>query len=147
MNVTASESIPSRWAALGELQAALARGAPCLQADGLWGSARALVAASLVSETGRPALLLAPGTVERHRMAEDARFFLESFEGAGAAPVLEFPPAEPASWRGRHRDHAAERARAAAGRIRAGEVRHDPRFPDGCPPWCDVWPMCRVAKA
>jgi transcription-repair coupling factor (superfamily II helicase) len=26
--------------------------------------------------------------------------------------VLEFPPAEPASWRGRHRDHAAERALA-----------------------------------
>ena len=46
-----------------------------------------------------------------------------------------------------HLERAAERARAAAGRIRAGEVRHDPRFPDGCPPWCDVWPMCRVAKA
>src|ERR1700675_1844057 len=112
MNVTASESILPRWAALGELEAALTRGVPCLQADGLWGSARSLVAAALVSETGRAALLLAPGMPERHRMAEDARFFLDSLEGAGAAPVLEFPPAEPASWRGRHRDHAAERARA-----------------------------------
>jgi len=112
MNLTAPELILSRWAALGELGAALARGVPCLQTDGLWGSARALVTAALVSETGRPALLLAPGMPERHRMAEDARFFLDSLEGAGAAPVLEFPPSEPASWRGRHRDHAAERARA-----------------------------------
>ena len=120
MSVIASESILSRWAALGELEAALARGTPCLQADGLWGSARALVVATLVKETGRAALLLAPGMPERHRMAEDTRFFLASFDAAalgrigatGAAPVLEFPPAGPASWRGGHRDHVAERARA-----------------------------------
>ena len=110
MNVIASEAILSRWAALGELEAALFQAVPCLQADGLWGSARALVGAALVRETGRAALLLAPGMPERHRMAGDTRFFLRSFDAAGAVPVLEFPPAEPASWRGRHRDHAAERA-------------------------------------
>ncbi len=112
MTVAASDSLLSRWAALAELSAALSRGVPCLQADGLWGSARVLVAAALVKETGRPALILAPGTVERHRMAEDTRFFLRSLGAAGGALVLEFPPAEPASWRGRHRDHAAERALA-----------------------------------
>jgi transcription-repair coupling factor (superfamily II helicase) len=120
MTVTASESILSRWAALGELGAVLARGYPCLEADGLWGSARALVAAALVKETGRSALLLASGMPERHRMAEDTRFFIGSFRAAGAGrfdaggagPVLEFPPAEPVTWRGRHRDHDAERALA-----------------------------------
>ena len=111
MSVTASESTCPGGPRLESCRSALARGVPCLQADGLWGSARALVAAALVSETGRPALLLAPGTAERHRMAEDARFFLGSLRGARAPrPVLEFPPAEPASWRGRHREHEAERA-------------------------------------
>ncbi len=40
------------------------------------------------------------------------------------------------------------RARAAenARRIRTGDVRHDPKG-DGCPAWCDLWPMCRVARA
>lgn len=43
-------------------------------------------------------------------------------------------------------DAAADRARAAVARIRAGDVGHDPR--DGeCPTWCDLGPMCRVAKA
>src|ERR1700675_3357673 len=112
MSLIASESILSRWAALEELVTALARGAPCLQADGLWGSSRSLVVAALVKHTGRAALLMAPGTAERHRLAEDIRFFLGSLSPADATPVLEFPPAEPSSWRGRHKDHAAERALA-----------------------------------
>ena len=33
-----------------------------------------------------------------------------------------------------------------ARRIRAGDVQHDPKG-DGCPSWCDLWPMCRVARA
>jgi PD-(D/E)XK nuclease superfamily len=39
------------------------------------------------------------------------------------------------------------RARAAeyAQRIRAGDVRHDPKG-DGCPSWCDLWPICRVSR-
>jgi ATP-dependent helicase/DNAse subunit B len=40
------------------------------------------------------------------------------------------------------RDVAADNAR----RIRSGDVRHDPKG-DGCPAWCDLWPMCRVARA
>jgi ATP-dependent helicase/DNAse subunit B len=42
----------------------------------------------------------------------------------------------------------AARGRAAdnAGRIRTGDVRHDPKG-DGCPAWCDLWPMCRVQRA
>ena len=31
-------------------------------------------------------------------------------------------------------------------RIQAGDVRHDPKG-DGCPAWCDLWPICRVARA
>ena len=30
-----------------------------------------------------------------------------------------------------------------AGRIRAGDVEHDPKGGE-CPTWCDLWPMCRV---
>lgn len=41
---------------------------------------------------------------------------------------------------------ARQRAVELAQRIRAGDVRHDPR--DGeCPSWCDLWPMCRVARS
>ena len=43
-------------------------------------------------------------------------------------------------------DTAVERARTAAQRIRAGDVAHDPRGGE-CPSWCDVWRMCRVARA
>ncbi len=39
-----------------------------------------------------------------------------------------------------------ESARSLAGRIRVGDVRHDPRGGE-CPSWCDVWPMCRVPRA
>src|SRR5262247_3586732 len=112
MSITASESILSRWAALEELSTALARGHPCLQADGLWGSSRSLVVAAFVKHTGRSVLLMAPGPAERHRLAEDVRFFLTSLGAGDRLPVLEFPPAEPASWRGRHKEPAAERARA-----------------------------------
>ena len=41
---------------------------------------------------------------------------------------------------------ARDRARTHAARIRAGDVLHDPKG-DGCPAWCDLWPMCRVARA
>jgi ATP-dependent helicase/DNAse subunit B len=43
-------------------------------------------------------------------------------------------------------ESARERAAENAGRIRAGDVRHDPKG-DGCPAWCDLWPMCRVKRA
>jgi ATP-dependent helicase/DNAse subunit B len=41
---------------------------------------------------------------------------------------------------------ARERAAANARRIQAGDVQHDPKG-DGCPAWCDLWPVCRVARA
>ena len=41
---------------------------------------------------------------------------------------------------------ARDRAADNAGRIRKGDVRHDPKG-DGCPAWCDLWPMCRVPRA
>ncbi len=40
---------------------------------------------------------------------------------------------------------ARGRALEYAGRIRTGDVRHDPK--DGCPSWCDLWPMCRVERS
>jgi ATP-dependent helicase/DNAse subunit B len=43
-------------------------------------------------------------------------------------------------------DGAREAARALAQRIRGGDVRHDPRG-DECPPWCDLWRICRVGRA
>jgi ATP-dependent helicase/nuclease subunit B len=41
---------------------------------------------------------------------------------------------------------ARERAASNAERIRAGDVKHDPKG-DGCPAWCDLWPVCRVPRA
>jgi ATP-dependent helicase/nuclease subunit B len=45
---------------------------------------------------------------------------------------------------------AVENARAKAAelaqRIRAGDVRHDPKG-DQCPAWCDLWPICRIERA
>lgn len=41
---------------------------------------------------------------------------------------------------------ARERAGINAQRVRAGDVRHDPKG-DGCPSWCDLWPICRVKRA
>jgi ATP-dependent helicase/DNAse subunit B len=51
---------------------------------------------------------------------------------------------EEAFWR--QVEAARERAADNARRIRAGDVLHDPKG-DGCPAWCDLWPMCRVARA
>jgi ATP-dependent helicase/DNAse subunit B len=42
---------------------------------------------------------------------------------------------------------ARDLARGLAQRIRAGDVRHDPKGTDGCPAWCDLWRMCRVRRA
>ena len=41
---------------------------------------------------------------------------------------------------------ALETARRFAGRIRAGDVVHDPKGGE-CPAWCDLWAMCRVRRA
>jgi ATP-dependent helicase/DNAse subunit B len=43
-------------------------------------------------------------------------------------------------------DRAQELARGFVERIRAGDVRHDPKGGD-CPPWCELWRMCRVRRA
>jgi len=40
---------------------------------------------------------------------------------------------------------ARETAHGLAERIRGGDVQHDPKG-DGCPAWCDLWPMCRVKR-
>ena len=37
-------------------------------------------------------------------------------------------------------------ARVAVDRMRAGDVKHDPRS-GTCPTWCDRWSMCRVKRA
>jgi ATP-dependent helicase/DNAse subunit B len=44
-------------------------------------------------------------------------------------------------------DAAVNGARRAVDRLQAGDVRHDPRWSDGCPAWCRNWPMCRVERA
>ncbi len=45
-----------------------------------------------------------------------------------------------------HVETARERAAGYAERVRAGDVKHDPKG-DGCPPWCDLWPICRVPRS
>jgi hypothetical protein len=43
-------------------------------------------------------------------------------------------------------DRARELAVGIVERIRAGDVRHDPKG-GACPTWCELWPMCRVRRA
>ena len=42
-------------------------------------------------------------------------------------------------------ESARETAARLAGRIREGDVRHDPLGGE-CPAWCDLWSMCRVER-
>jgi ATP-dependent helicase/nuclease subunit B len=44
-------------------------------------------------------------------------------------------------------ERAKERAAQFVERIRAGDVRHDPKGGPPCPTWCDLWSMCRVARS
>jgi ATP-dependent helicase/DNAse subunit B len=43
-------------------------------------------------------------------------------------------------------ERARETAVGIVSRIRAGDVRHDPKGTD-CPTWCELWSTCRVARA
>jgi ATP-dependent helicase/DNAse subunit B len=43
-------------------------------------------------------------------------------------------------------ERAKEHATAFVGRIREGDVEHDPLGGFPCPTWCDLWPMCRVKR-
>jgi ATP-dependent helicase/DNAse subunit B len=40
---------------------------------------------------------------------------------------------------------ARELAVGMVERLRAGDIRHDPKGGD-CPTWCELWPMCRVKR-
>jgi PD-(D/E)XK nuclease superfamily len=44
-------------------------------------------------------------------------------------------------------ERAQELAREFVGRIRAGDVRHDPRGGGGCHSWCELASVCRVERA
>jgi hypothetical protein len=46
----------------------------------------------------------------------------------------------------RHVDLARERAVGIVERMRAGDVRHDPKGGD-CPEWCELWSSCRVRRS
>ncbi|HKG43448.1 MAG TPA: PD-(D/E)XK nuclease family protein [Gaiellaceae bacterium] len=43
-------------------------------------------------------------------------------------------------------ERAQEHAQTVVGRIREGDVRHDPKR-GSCPQWCELWPMCRVKRS
>jgi ATP-dependent helicase/nuclease subunit B len=43
-------------------------------------------------------------------------------------------------------DGAVGHAREFVGRMRAGDVHHDPLGDAGCPSWCDLYAMCRVQR-
>ncbi len=43
-------------------------------------------------------------------------------------------------------DRAQDLARGFVDRIRTGDVKHDPKGGD-CPPWCELWRICRVKRA
>jgi RecB family exonuclease len=75
--------------------------------------------------------------VTRGMLRESAREDLPGFAKDDYLPEDEF-------WA--LTETARERGAQYAQRIRAGDVRHDPKG-DGCPAWCDLWPMCRVSRA
>jgi ATP-dependent helicase/DNAse subunit B len=75
--------------------------------------------------------------IARGLLSEDARDDLPGYTRNDYLPQDEF-------WS--LVETARERARGYAQRIRAGDVKHDPKG-DGCPAWCDLWSMCRVERA
>jgi len=80
---------------------------------------------------------LAGRRVTRGMLRESAR---EDLPGFARDDYLD----EEAFWA--QAEAARDRARTHAERIRAGDVLHDPKG-DGCPAWCDLWTICRVARA
>jgi ATP-dependent helicase/DNAse subunit B len=44
-------------------------------------------------------------------------------------------------------EQAKEHTRGVVERIRAGDVRHDPKGGFPCPSWCELWSMCRVKRS
>ena len=52
---------------------------------------------------------------------------------------------EEAFWR--TVEQATEHAKGVVDRIRAGDVRHDPKGGFPCPSWCELWSMCRVKRS
>ena len=46
----------------------------------------------------------------------------------------------------RHVDLARDRAVGIVDRMRAGDVRHDPKGND-CPEWCELFSVCRVRRS
>ncbi len=110
MIVRAPLSLLARWAPFQALSGAFAKGDPCLVADGLWGSSRALTVAALLRESGGSALVLVPDLAAIRRMCQDLRFFATAF-GDPPSRVEEFPPPQPSFWRGgRQREEEGERA-------------------------------------
>ena len=79
---------------------------------------------------------LAGGGSTRGMLREEARDDLPGFK---RADYLD----ETAFWG--QVEAARSRAYEDAERIRRGDVSHDPRGGE-CPTWCDLWPMCRVAR-
>jgi ATP-dependent helicase/nuclease subunit B len=43
-------------------------------------------------------------------------------------------------------ERAKQHATRFVERIRSGDIQHDPKGGFPCPTWCDLWPMCRVAR-
>ena len=110
MAVPVQPFLLAQWAPFQALAGAFAEGDPCLRVDGLWGSSRSLVAAALLRETGRPALVLVGDRSGLDRMCRDLRFFEQALDVPSRLAV-EFPPGQPAFWRGRpQREEAGERA-------------------------------------
>ena len=79
---------------------------------------------------------LAGGGSTRGMLRDEARDDLPGFKRADYLDETAFW-AQVASARTRAHDDA--------GRIRRGDVGHDPRGGE-CPTWCDLWPMCRVSR-
>ena len=68
----------------------------------------------------------------------------------GSVLVITYTERAAGELRGRIRRELLDRgrddlAREFVGRIRDGDVRHDPKGGD-CPPWCELWRMCRVRR-
>src|SRR6266567_1572632 len=73
----------------------------------------------------------------RGLLSEEAKDLLPDFPSRDYLDAKEF-------WE--QVDEAAESATKIVGRIRAGDVVHDPQGGE-CPSWCRLGPLCRVERA
>jgi transcription-repair coupling factor len=108
------------WGDLAGVRAALERGAPRIQLEGLWGSAASLALAAVLPPN-RPALVVVADEPTAFRVLDDLRAFTGALERKAPGDVVLMPVPHAALWRDAGaREEDASRA-GLLGRLLRGE--------------------------